>query len=269
MRPEDSGGHCLEVGNLDDELPLLLVSSLTKHFGGIKAVDDISFSVKRGEVTGIIGPNGAGKTTLFNLITGFVRPDAGKITFKGRDITHESTANIVRSGIARTFQLVRPFLNLTVEENIKIPTILSSKKFSSSPEKIVKKVVEMVGLERKAGEKANTLTHAELKMLEVGRAVVTKPDLLLLDEPYGGLSRNELSTVTNVISRLSSEGITILIIEHRLSELMKNVRRVLVMDQGKIIADGQPEEVVRINRVVEAYLGAKYREVQEDAAEGE
>ena len=242
---------------------LLKVSLLTKYFGGIKAVDQITFSVERGELTGIIGPNGAGKTTLFNLITGLIKSDRGEIIFKERKITDENTANITRAGIARTFQLVRPFYNLTVEENIKIPAILASKKLSESPEQIVRRVISMVGLEEKAKRTVSTLTHAELKMLEIARAIATGPELLLLDEPYGGLGRNELSIVTETISKLSVSGITILIIEHRLSELMKNVRRVIVMDQGKLIADGEPREVVRIDRVIEAYLGTKYKEGRE------
>jgi branched-chain amino acid transport system ATP-binding protein len=237
---------------------LLKVVSLTKYFGGIRAVDQVTFSIKKGEVTGIIGPNGAGKTTLFNLITGFIRPERGDVIFKGKNITRESTANISRMGISRTFQLVRPFPNMTVEENVKVPAIISARKVSVGLEQNISKILDMVGLLEKRKRKANTLAHAELKMLEIARAIATGPDLLLLDEPYGGLSKNELSTVTQIISKLSSEGITIMIIEHRLSELMKSVRRVVVMDQGKVIADGIPEEVVRIDRVIEAYLGKNY-----------
>lgn len=242
--------------SVDQEI--LRVDSLTKSFGGIKAVDNLSFSISKGEVTGIIGPNGAGKTTLFNLITGFLKPDKGKVIFKGADISKRSTADIVRLGIARTFQIVRPFKGMSVAQNVAVPAIISGKKQGKNYKELVNEVLDMFCLSKSKNRTAGSLIHAELKILEVARALATGPELLLLDEPYGGLGREEISLVSNVITKLVENGITTLIIEHRLSELMKNVRRVIVMDQGKIIADGIPEEVVTEKKVIEAYLGSKF-----------
>jgi len=237
---------------------LLKVDKVTKRFGGLGAVDNVSFELRRGETVGLIGPNGAGKTTLFNIMTGFVRADSGRIIFQGKDITHESTASIVNNGIARTFQIVRPFLNIPVFDNVLIAALSPHARNASknvSPSETVRDVLSKVGLLEKANLDASKLTHGEQKRLEMARAIATKPDLLLLDEPYGGLGSNEIGPVSVLINGLSESGITILLIEHRLKELMKNVKRVIAMDQGALIADGMPEQVVNESRVIEAYLG--------------
>ncbi len=238
---------------------LLDVQQATKRFGGLAAVDGVSFTVRRGELVGLIGPNGAGKTTLFNLITRFDRIDSGRIVFQGNDITSASTANIVNFGIARTFQLVRPFGNISTFDNVMIAALSprSRRIDRRTPDEVTSQVLEKVGLTSKSNVNAAQLTYAEQKRLDVARAIATRPDLILLDEPYGGLGSNEIGPMNDLIRELAESKITILIIEHRLRELMKNVQRVLAMDQGSIIADGTPKQVTSEARVIEAYLGKK------------
>ncbi len=238
---------------------LLEVQNTTKRFGGLSAVNDVSFTLKKNEVVGLIGPNGAGKTTLFNLITRFERADSGRIIFEGNDITHRSTADIVNHGIARTFQLVRPFNNISTFDNVLIAALSPRTRRidGREPEKIAREALEKVGLSLKSNIAAGQLTHGEQKRVEVARAIATRPDLILLDEPYGGLGSNEIGPMNALIREMAESKITILIIEHRLRELMKNVQRVLAMDQGMIIADGTPRQVTSEARVIAAYLGKK------------
>ncbi len=237
--------------------PILEIESLSKSFGGLIAVNKVSLDVSRGETVGLIGPNGAGKTTLFNLITGFIRPDSGRIKFDIHDITHASTAKIVNTGIARTFQIVRPFANIPVYENVLIPALSPHARKSStdSPETAVKQALEKVELWSKAHSNAAQLTHGEQKRLELARAIATKPNLLMLDEPFSGLGSDEVGPISSLITELKKYGITIIVIEHRLKELMRFATRVVAMNEGAIVADGEPKQVVNDAKVIESYLG--------------
>ena len=239
--------------------PILQIESLSKSFGGLVAVNKVSLDVSQGETVGLIGPNGAGKTTLFNLITGFIRPDSGRITFDTHDITRASTARIVNTGIARTFQIVRPFANIPVYENVLIPALSphARKCTTDSPETTVKQALEKVGLLAKAHSNAAQLTHGEQKRLELARAIATKPKLLMLDEPFSGLGSDEVGPTSSLIGELKKYDITIIVIEHRLKELMKFATRVIAMNEGSIIADGEPKAVVNDSKVVESYLGRR------------
>ncbi|HZW57471.1 MAG TPA: ABC transporter ATP-binding protein [Nitrososphaerales archaeon] len=244
---------------------LVELKDVTKRFGGLAAVNAVSFSIARGERVGLIGPNGAGKTTLFNLITGFARPDSGAIFFEGRNITKMSTSDVVNLGIARTFQIVRPFTRISVYENVLIPSLSPNARRASggkAPDEIAMGALRLTDLIDKMKFKASELTHGELKRLELARAIATKPRLLLLDEPFGGLGSNEIGPATDLIQSLPSLGITLLMIEHRMKELMKNVGRIIAMDQGSLIASGTPEQVVRNERLIEAYLGKRLDRVE-------
>lgn len=244
------------------------VENLTKHFGGLTAVNDVSFKVGRDEVVGLIGPNGAGKTTLIRLIMGVLKPSSGKVRFKGEDITNHKTWDIVQRGIAGTFQVTRPFRRLPIIANVIVPCLCPR---ASRRGEWVKRVeakamdaLEFVGISDLALEPASTLSQGDLKRLEIARAIATEPELLLLDEPFGGLSPAETELLAKSIrrlhkggrfGRLHSEGPAMIIVEHKLSELMKIVDRVIVLHFGELIADGTPEEIARSDRVIEAYIG--------------
>jgi len=232
--------------------PILEVKNLSKRFGGIVAVDDISFSVEEGQMSGIIGPNGAGKTTLFNLINGFIRTDTGSILFEERDITGLKPHEISLLGVSRTFQLVRSFKDMSVAENVTTPLILREGEVDG---KRVDEILIAVGLKEKEDFLAKSLTYVEMKSLEIARAIISRPKLLLIDEPFGGLNVQEAERIMTIIKRLHSEGQTVIIIEHRLAELLELVKRVIVINFGKLIADGTPEEVLEDKDVIEAYFG--------------
>ena len=248
--------------------PFLEVKSLKKGFGGLKAVDNVQFSLDRKEMLGLIGPNGAGKTTLLRLITGILKPDAGNIRFKGRRITGRKTWNIVNMGIACTFQNMRPFRRLPIIANVMVsclcPRAMKRGEWVKRIEAKAMDALEFAGISDMALEKASTLSQGDLKRLEVARAIATEPELLLLDEPFGGLSPAETDLMAKSVQRLHkggrfgrlhSEGPAMIIVEHKLQQLMKIVDRIIVLDFGTIIADGTPEEVVKKREVIEAYLG--------------
>jgi branched-chain amino acid transport system ATP-binding protein len=235
---------------------LLEVKGLTKRFGGLVAVKDVSFTLAPGEITGILGPNGAGKTTLFNLLTGFIATDTGSVVFDGHPIRGLAPHRIVNRGLARTFQLTRPFIGMTVIENVVVGCLAPRVRRNGSTESRARHMLERVGLGPKAELLVDVLPYGDLRRLEIARALVTQPKLLLLDEPFAGLGTSEIEPLAKLIRELHDDaGLTILIIEHRLREFMQLVGRVIAMDFGEIIAVGPPQEIVRHPRVVEAYIG--------------
>lgn len=237
---------------------ILEVKNLTKKFGGLTAVNDFSFEIKRGEFAGLIGPNGAGKTTVFNLISGFEKPSSGRIRFNGIDITGMRPYKIVNLGIARTFQLVRSFKYLNLLDNITVPCLSKrgkevSKKIGT--DKYASSILASVGLVDKARIPPIILPHGDLRKLQIGKAIGTNPELLLLDEPFSGLSFEEQLGITDLIKKMHADGVTVFITGHVLRELMTLVPRVIAMHQGKFIADAPPREVANNKIVLEAYLG--------------
>jgi len=237
---------------------ILEVKNLTKKFGGLTAVNDFSFEIKRGEFMGLIGPNGAGKTTVFNLISGFEKPSSGRIRFNGIDITGMKPYKIVNLGIARTFQLVRSFKFLNLLDNISVSCLSKRGKNASKETGIdarASSILASIGLVDKARLPPIILPHGDLRKLQIGKAIGTNPQLLLLDEPFSGLSHEEQEVITDLIIRLHEDGLTIFLTGHVLRELMLLVPRVLAMHQGKFIADGPPQEVANNKIVLEAYLG--------------
>ena len=246
----------------------LELDGLFKDFGGLRAIDDVGFRMDRNEMLGLIGPNGAGKTTLLRLITGILRPDLGSIRFRGKNIVGLKTWDIVNLGIACTFQNMRPFRRLPIIANVMVsclcPRAMKRGEWVKRVEAKALDALEFAGISDMALEKASTLSQGDLKRLEVARAVATEPDLLLLDEPFGGLSPAETDLMAKSIKRLHkggrfgrlhSEGPAMIIIEHKLQQLMKIVDRIIVLDFGTIIGDGTPEEIVDNGQVIEAYLG--------------
>jgi len=237
---------------------ILEVKNLTKKFGGLTAVNDFSFEISRGEFVGLIGPNGAGKTTVFSLISGFEKPDAGTIKFDGIDITGEKPYKIVNAGIARTFQIVRSFKYLTLLDNIKVSGLSPRGKNISRKlglNEYASTILTSIGLIDRARLPPVILPHGDLRRLQIGKAVATNPKLLLLDEPFSGLTFEEQGKITKLIQRLNDDGVTIFITGHVLRELMNLVPRVIALHQGKFIADGSPREVANNKIVLEAYLG--------------
>ena len=248
--------------------PFFEVENISKSFGGLKAINDVSFHVARDEMVGLIGPNGAGKTTMVRLIMSILRPDSGKIRFKGKDITNMKTWNIVSEGIAGTFQTTRPFRRLPIIANVMVPCLGPR---TSRRGEWVKRVearamdaLEFAGISDLALEPASRLSQGDLKRLEVARAIATEPELLILDEPFGGLTPTETELMAKSVrrlhkggrfGRLHSEGAAMIIIEHKLQELMKIVDRVIVMHFGKVLAVGTPEEIIKNEDVIEAYIG--------------
>jgi branched-chain amino acid transport system ATP-binding protein len=245
---------------------ILAAEGLSKHFGGLIAVNKVNFSIKKDEVTGIIGPNGSGKTTLFNLLSGFFPPTEGRITFLGDDITHVPPHERVMKGMVRTFQLVSVFNSMTVWENLVLSGIrfmekqTSPRKFlfsSTKNEEILKKCLEslkLVGLESKAQTLTSELSYGSKRMLEIGIALSLNPKLLLLDEPLSGLSDVEISEVLDLLNRIK-KNLTLVIIEHKLSKIVNLVDRLCVMNEGSFICEGEPNHVLCDPSVRECYWG--------------
>jgi len=246
----------------------LEVERLQKSFGGLRAINEVSFSMERTEMLGLIGPNGAGKTTLLRLITAVLRPDSGHVRFKGKNVVGRRTWDVVNQGIACTFQNMRPFRRLPIIANVMVsclsPRAMKRGEWVKRVEAKAMDALEFAGISDMALEKASTLSQGDLKRLEVARAIATEPELLLLDEPFGGLSPAETDLMAQSIrrlhkggrfGRLHSEGPAMIIVEHKLQQLMKIVDRIVVLDFGTVIADGVPDEVVKNEAVIKAYLG--------------
>lgn len=235
-------------------MTLLQAKDLTRRFGGVVAVKEVNFEVQEGEIVGLIGPNGAGKTTVFNLISGLFPPTQGRIYLAGQDITKEKSYRRSLLGIGRTFQVVRTFTDMTVLENVMVPTSVRH----HDPEEarsLSLDILERVGLGDQAYSNPQSLTLAQRKRLEVARAVATEPKLLLLDEVLAGLNPPEVKKALPLIHQIREDGVTVFIIEHLMAALMSVSDRVLVMDRGELIASGTPEEVSNNPEVIKAYLG--------------
>jgi branched-chain amino acid transport system ATP-binding protein len=238
-------------------MPLLECREVSKHFGGLAALTDVDLSVEQGEVVGLIGPNGAGKTTLFNVISGTFPPKSGTITFKGEDITELKAFQICRMGLARTFQSVKVFGNMTVFENVMLGCFFGKKEKvpAEAAEHDSSELLEFVGLSDKMTALAASLTLAEQKRLEVARALATKPDLLLLDEVMEGLNQTEVAESMELVSRIQGRGVTVVMIEHVMKAIMKVCERIVVLHYGEKIAAGTPEQIASSEDVIKVYLG--------------
>jgi branched-chain amino acid transport system ATP-binding protein len=236
--------------------PLLAVDGLSKNFGGLRAVSDVSFTLTPGSITGMLGPNGAGKTTVFNLLTGFIAPSAGRVEFDGHALAGLAPHRIVNRGLARTFQLARPFVGMTVIENVEVACLAPRVRRDGPARRRAQAFLDQVGLGDKAGLIVDVLPYGDLRRLEIARALATRPKLLLLDEPFAGLGAGEIEPLADLIRTLHDrEGLAILIIEHKLREFMQLVHNVIAMDFGEVVAVGPPGAIVRHPRVVEAYIG--------------
>jgi branched-chain amino acid transport system ATP-binding protein len=239
--------------------PLLEVEHLSKHFGGVHAVRDVSFTIGAGEIVGLIGPNGAGKTTLVNLLTGVHRPSGGVVRFEGVDVTAQRPHEAARRGLARTFQIVQPFPRMTVLENVAAGALFAGEAGSrAEAERLAAGYLAAVGLDRESQRLAATLTLPSRKRLELAKSLAMRPKLLLLDEVNAGLNSSEIDGALALIRRIAASGITVVLIEHLMKVVLSLSQRVLVLHHGQLLASGTPEAVMRDPQVVEAYLGARF-----------
>ncbi len=243
----------------------LKVENISKHYGGVIAVDGVSFELNKGDFMGIIGPNGSGKTTLVNLVTGFVKPNSGKVTYRGKNITGKMPYTIANLGIARTFQMVKPFYRMPAYKNLIIPLYsprvkkLTGGKYGER-DHVAIDLLEDVGFERDSSvpyKAAGNLPHGYLKRMELARAIALRPDVIILDELFSGMSMSEVASTMPIIERLQEDGITMIVIEHRLRELFRVANRIIVLNFGSKIADGSPTEVMENDAVKKAYLGSE------------
>ncbi|MFL6581234.1 MAG: ABC transporter permease subunit [Burkholderiales bacterium] len=234
------------------------VRSVSKAFGGLQAVRDVSIRVTRGEILGIIGPNGAGKTTLFNLLNGFILPDQGQIMFEGVDMVGRPPYEICAAGVGRTFQVVRPFRRMSVLENVVVGAYVNSGT-DAQARATAEAALAQVGLQAQQGKSAGMLTNKELRLLEIARALAGQPRLLLLDETLAGLGAAEVDEVIAIVRKLAAQGITIVIIEHTMHAMVRLVDRFVVLNDGALLAEGLPQDITRNSAVIDAYLGKRWR----------
>jgi branched-chain amino acid transport system ATP-binding protein len=243
----------------------LIVRNLNKRFGGLRAVQDVSLSVKENETVALIGPNGAGKTTTFNLITGYYRPDAGSVSAFGREIVGLRPHDICAHGLARTFQVAKPFGAMTVLANVMTGAFLRDKNVDLARKK-AREAGEFVGLAAKQDTPARDLTTIDQRRLEMARALATQPRLLLLDEVMAGLNPAEIDQAVALVGKLSQRGLTIVIVEHVMRAIMAIARHIVVLDHGQKIAEGSPKEIVANPEVIRAYLGSAYAQAASGGA---
>jgi branched-chain amino acid transport system ATP-binding protein len=239
----------------------LCVEGVTRTFGGLTALRDVSFILTEGEILGIVGPNGAGKTTLFNVITGFLDPDRGRVTYSGTDLAGRKPHRIVDLGITRTFQIAKPFHGMSVYENALVAALSRRSRQTSpqnmAPEKVAFQALEKVALTHRKDDSIDVLPQGDIRRVELARALATHPTLVLLDESFSGLSLKEMEELAVLIRDLNAEGCSFLIIEHKLKILMSLAPRILVLDFGRMLADGTPEEIADNEQVIQAYLGRR------------
>ena len=241
---------------------LLKATNVTKQFAGLTAVDSVNLEIREGEIVGLIGPNGAGKTTFFNSITGFYPATYGTVEFDGQNITHKTTYENCKAGMARTFQIVQPFGQLTSLENVMVGAFNREGSYAAA-EKSAAEMISFVGMEDKLHSIVADLTIGDQRKLEMARALATKPKLLLLDEVMAGLTPTEIEDCVELVRRIRNSGVTILMIEHIMAALMKLSDRVVVLDHGKLIAEGTPQEITQNERVIESYLGSAYKKAEQ------
>ena len=236
---------------------MLTLESVTKRFGGLTAVRAVSLEVRHGDLLGIIGPNGAGKTTLFNVIAGYYRPEEGRIVFEGRDVTGLPAHVISRLGLTRTFQIVKPFGNLSVADNVMIGALTRRERVRDARVE-AERVIALCGLGPHAAARARALPIGLRKRLEVARALATRPRLLLLDEVMAGLNPSELAGIIDLVRRVHAEGVTLIVIEHVMAAMMRLAQRIVMLHHGEKIAEGTPEAIAHDRRVIDAYLGDEF-----------
>ncbi|MFH1908402.1 MAG: ABC transporter ATP-binding protein [Chloroflexota bacterium] len=240
--------------------PILSISGVSKHFGGLRALDDISFNLPAGEIMGLMGPNGAGKTTLVNVICGFYKPDAGKIKFKGEDVTGSPPHKVCHLGIARTYQIPQPFGDLTAQQNVAVAAMFGKRIGKATAEKEALEVLETTDLLGRKDMFAKDMSTVTLKRLEVARALAMDPTLLLVDEVAAGLNETELPRMVEILAAIRQKGVTIILIEHVMKIMRDAVDTILVLNEGTTIAFGKPDAVMKDEKVIQCYLGESYKQ---------
>lgn len=236
---------------------ILELTKLSRSFGGLQAVKEVDLKISKGEIFGLIGPNGSGKTTIFNVISGALRPTAGSVKFKKEEVSNLKPSEICKRGLVRTFQIARPFPDVSIQKNIMIGALNHAASISEAS-KITDEILTITNLSGKKDVNGKNLTVPERKRLELARSLATRPELLMLDEPMGGLNPTEIEEMNEILRHINKEGITIFIIEHVLQAIMALSHRIAVLNYGEKIAEGTPEEIGKNHKVIEAYLGEEY-----------